>query len=342
MPELNIPWQELIDAAPDGVLLVDGSDRIRYANDATLKLLGLPEPDGEPITDWLAGLGEEHQQLLLRAIEASGQVTLFLPDTEHRYLLFEAEPLDAADGKVCRVRRDYEAAASEDIAIVVHDLRLPMTSIMGYTKMLTTVDTESLTDTQRLFLNTIHRNVKRLNRDLSAVQDMARIDRDKIRLTPTSQNSAEIAKMVLGELHPLVQQKTHGVTLEFPDDLPPVEADAEHFRQILHILLENALKYTPPNGQIKLVGRAVDHMVQIDVADNGLGIPIDEQSRIFSKFFRGEAEQIREYPGLGLSLYIAQGLAKLQRGQLWFRSTPGQGSTFSLTLPAYEARREKE
>jgi signal transduction histidine kinase len=125
--------------------------------------------------------------------------------------------------------------------------------------------------------------------------------------------------------------------LDFPVDLPPVRADADLLKQILHILLDNALKYTGPDGKISVCGRHVDGgMVQIDVEDNGLGIPHAEQDRVFRKFFRGEDERIREYTGLGLSLFIAHGLAQLQNGELVFESTPGRGSVFSLTLPVSE------
>jgi signal transduction histidine kinase len=77
-------------------------------------------------------------------------------------------------------------------------------------------------------------------------------------------------------------------------------------------------------------------MVQIDVADDGLGIPAGEQERVFQKFFRGDDYRIHEYPGLGLHLYIARGLVELHGGRLWFESAEGEGSTFSFTLPVEE------
>lgn len=334
MSKFEIPWQTLIDSAPDGWCVLDADGAVRYANAAALSLLGLPSPDGTTVSDWLAGLGETSRDLLLRTWEQGGQVRLHLPHAEHKHLVFEAEQLTGGEGMLGRVRRDYEVEASETIAITVHELRIPMTSILGYAKMLLTTGGESLSDAQRQFLNTINRNVERLNRDLAAVQDMTRVDRAKVRLTRGPQFPARVAAQVLDELRPLVQEKGHHVTLDFPEGLPPVQADAERLEQILRILLDNALKYTPPNGQIRLQGRVAGDGVQIDVIDNGLGIPAAEQDRVFSKFFRGEAEQIRAYPGLGLNLHIARGLVTLQGGQLRFSSTPGQGSTFSFTLPA--------
>lgn len=336
-PLFDIPWQALIDTAPDGVCLIDAEGTVRYANSAALTLLGLKPPDGAPAAEWLADLDDVKRDLLLKAIEEGRQVQLHLPRGEYQHLVFEAVPFADGSATLGCIRRAYEVEAAENMAILIHDLRLPLTSIIGYSKMLLTVSAESLSDMQRQFLHTIDRNVKRLESNLSAAQDMTRIDRAKVKLTLTSVSPSEVAMQVLGELAPLVEEKGHNVMLDFPDDLPPVQSDAERFKQILHIVLDNALKYTPPDGQIKLRGHAAGDLVQIDVIDNGIGISPAEQERIFTRFFRGEDERIREYHGLGLNLYIARGLTQLQGGQLWFESTPDQGSIFSFSLPSSNA-----
>jgi signal transduction histidine kinase len=333
---IEIPWKTLVDTASDGLFVLDAEGTVLYANTVAQGLLGLPEPAGQPVADWLVGLGDPSADLLLRSIEEKGEVRLHLPEAQHQHLVCEAEVLPGADGTLCRVRRDHEFEAAEVIAITAHELRIPMTSIMGYAKMLLTVGADTLSEMQHQFLDTIDRNVKRLNSDLMAVQDMTRVDRAKVKLTLDSQSPSDAAASVLEELGALVAEKGHQVTLDLPDDLPAVCADVERFEQILYILLDNALKYTPAGGAISLRGQATDGLVQIDIADDGLGIPAAEQERVFAKFFRGEAERIREYPGLGLNLYIARGMVELQRGQLWFESEEGQGSTFSFTLPVFE------
>jgi signal transduction histidine kinase len=331
--DFEISWQSLVEAAPDGVCVVDARGTVRYANPAALDLLGLKAPDGALAAEWLADLDDPNCDLLLKAIADRGQMRFVLPKGAHKHLFLAAEPLEDTDDTLIRVRRDYEVEGAETTAILVHDLRLPMTSIMGYSKMLLTVGAESLNDTQRQFLDTIERNVQRLESNLSAAQDMTRIDRGRINLTLDAQSPASVAAQVLDEFQPSVAEKGHKVDFEFADDLPPVQADLERLKQILRILLDNAVKYTPSGGEIRLRGRVAGEMVQIDIQDNGLGIDLAEQGQIFSKFFRGEDERIREYHGLGLSLYIARGLTQLQGGRLWFESTPGQGSTFSFTLP---------
>ena len=336
MSKFDIPWKTLADMAPDGLFIVDADGQVQYANAAALALLDLTAPEGASAGDWLADLGDMGRHLLLKTIEEKGHVRLYLPDAEQRYLFFKAESLKGTAGTLCRVRRDHEVEASEIIAITAHELRIPMTSIMGYAKMMLTIGAESLSDMQKQFLETIDRNVKRLNSDLLMVQDMTRIDRDRVKLAFAPKSPLNVTTQVLEELETLVEEKGHHVTLDLSDTLPAVRADAERFRQILYILLDNALKYTPAGGEISVSGYVTDGMVQIDVTDNGLGILPDEQEKIFSKFFRGEDERVRDYPGLGLNLYIARGLARLQGGQLEFKSSTDEGSTFSLTLPAWE------
>ena len=333
MSASDVPWQTLIDTAPDGLCVLDADGTVRYANAAAQTLLGLPAPDGMPLIEWLADLGALKRDLLLRTIETGGQLRLHLTNGEHPHLLFDAAPLPGGKGTLGRVRRDYEAEASQVVALMVHDLRKPMTAIMGYAKMLLTIGAESLSDMQRQFLDTINRNVERLDDNLSAVQDMSRLDRAMLKLALAAQSPAEVAARVLDELNPLVEAQGHHVTLDFPGDLPYVHADAERLQQIFHILLDNALKYTPPGGHIKVQGRATGAWLQIDIIDSGIGIPTAEQEKLFTKFFRGEDELVNEHAGLGLNLYIARELLQLHAGQLWFESCPGQGSTFSFTLP---------
>jgi signal transduction histidine kinase len=336
MSKFDIPWQALIDTSPDGVFVLDADETVQYANAATLTLLDLPVPAGTPVFEWLDNLGDLSRHLLLKTIRERDQVRIHLPDAQHPFLRIQAESLEGEGAVLCRVSRDHIGEAAETIAHIVHELRLPMTSIMGYAKMMMTIGAESLNDMQRQFLETIDRNVKRLDSNLLAVHDMTRVDRGvvKLSLAPRSPNVA--AEQVLKEFRTLVEEKGHQVTLDLPEELPKVRADGDRFKQVFRILLENALKYAPAGSQINLRGHVADGMLQVDVSDNGLGMPAVDQEQVFEKFFRGEGEQIREHSGLGLNLYIARGMVELQGGRLWFESTQGQGSTFSFTLPVWE------
>jgi signal transduction histidine kinase len=136
--------------------------------------------------------------------------------------------------------------------------------------------------------------------------------------------------------------KEHGLDLSIQDDLPPVWGDYNRLIQIMNNLVSNAIKYTPQTGHITI--RAVesdnlwdDHgapkVVHITIQDDGYGISIEDQEKIFQKFFRSGDQSVRDQPGTGLGLNITRHLVEMQGGKIWFESNYGKGSTFHITIP---------
>jgi signal transduction histidine kinase len=127
------------------------------------------------------------------------------------------------------------------------------------------------------------------------------------------------------------------LTLDVPAGLPQVSGDVERVRQILTSLLDNAYHYTPANGQILVHMHPADGSVEINVEDNGIGIDQVDAERIFERFFRGEDPLVLATPGTGLGLAIVKQLVTMHKGRIWMTSKgiPGEGSTFSFTLPVY-------
>jgi two-component system phosphate regulon sensor histidine kinase PhoR len=131
-----------------------------------------------------------------------------------------------------------------------------------------------------------------------------------------------------------------GLTFVAPDNLPRIVGDLERVRQILANIVDNAYHYTPENGQITIhMESRDDDTVQIDVKDNGIGIDSVDADRIFERFFRGEHPLVLATPGTGLGLAIVKQLVNMHKGRIWMTSKgiPGEGSTFSFTLPVYRA-----
>jgi len=128
------------------------------------------------------------------------------------------------------------------------------------------------------------------------------------------------------------------ISLDAPSKLPPVIGDGERIRQIMENLVDNAFNYTPSNGTIRINIHQQNGEVQVDVQDNGVGISPEDQSRIFDRFFRGEHPLVLATPGTGLGLPIVRQLVEMHNGHIWMTSTgvPGEGSTFSFTLPIYK------
>jgi signal transduction histidine kinase len=124
-----------------------------------------------------------------------------------------------------------------------------------------------------------------------------------------------------------------------PDSLPRINGDLERVRQILANIVDNAYHYTPENGRIDVHMQNVNGEVQVDVKDSGIGIPPEEQERVFERFYRGEDPLVLATPGTGLGLAIVRQLVTMHKGRIWLKSAgvPGDGSTFSFTLPVYQA-----
>jgi len=146
-----------------------------------------------------------------------------------------------------------------------------------------------------------------------------------------------LIREVSGALRPQIEGKGQHLRLDLAAHLPVVSGDPERLTQILLNLLSNAHKYTPPGGCITVATRAEGVGVRIAVQDTGIGLSAEEQQQLFSKFFRAQHPLAREAGGTGLGLTITRALVALHGGTIAVVSTPGQGSTFSITLPAAQA-----
>jgi len=135
-----------------------------------------------------------------------------------------------------------------------------------------------------------------------------------------------------------VEEKSLIFENKIPADLPRIIGDEERVRQILANLLSNAYHYTPESGHVLVQAQFTEDEVQVDIVDDGIGIPLDDQERVFERFYRGEDPLVIATAGTGLGLAIVQQLIEMHGGRIWLTSNgvPGEGSTFSFTLPIYE------
>lgn len=238
--------------------------------------------------------------------------------------------------------RLYEAiqaandAKSEFVSLVSHELRIPLTSIRGYTDLLLKEMAGPLNDSQRQFLGTVRRNLDRMSVLISDLSDINRIESGRMQFESAAFGLHDLLRNVAGDLHDAIANKQQTLTLTFPEAETVVTADRTRVAQIAVNLLSNANKYTPEGGEIELRVQPDGKMACVAVADNGIGIPEEDQARLFSQFFRGESAQVREQTGWGLGLSIVKKLVEAQGGDVSCQSRPGEGSTFTFSLPLAE------
>jgi two-component system, sensor histidine kinase and response regulator len=225
---------------------------------------------------------------------------------------------------------------SEFLANVSHELRTPLTAIKGSVDNMLDGLTGAVNDKQLRYLTRIKANTDRLSRLIHDLLDLSRIEAGKSDLKPTSLPVVALTQEVAEHLWPMAAEKHIRLEVASADASVTVWADREKVTQVLMNLIGNAVKFTPAHGTVAVaIHRSGDEWVQISVADTGPGIPADEATHIFEKFYQIATEGRQKTTGTGLGLAIAKSLVEMQRGRLWVESEVGRGSTFSFTLPLY-------
>lgn len=236
-------------------------------------------------------------------------------------------------------------AKSDFVSFVAHELKNPMTSIKGYTELLAAGSVGQVNEMQANFLNTIRSNVERMSALVSDLNDNAKIEANRLRLDFKPVEVADVVDEVMRSTKRQVEDKRQTVELQLTPFLPAVWADRLRVGQVLTNLISNAHKYTPEGGNILVGAEATNNqwdpegakrVVHLWVKDNGIGISIEDQAKIFQRFFRSDDSKAREVPGTGLGLNITKSLVEMQGGRIWFESQFRGGTTFHFTIPVAE------
>jgi signal transduction histidine kinase len=222
---------------------------------------------------------------------------------------------------------------SEFVRTVSHELKLPMTSIKGYTDLVLFGVAGPLTDQQKQFLGIIRANVERMAVLVSDLSDISRIEAGRIKIELRGVDLAATAQEAAASFKAQLDAKRQQLLVNLPADLPRARTDPSRLMQILTNLLSNASKYSAADTTITLSAEAAPPFLHIHVADNGYGISPADQGKLFTAFFRSEEPRIRQEPGWGLGLHLTKRLVEVLGGEITAQSTLGQGSTFSFTLP---------
>jgi signal transduction histidine kinase len=226
--------------------------------------------------------------------------------------------------------RRLSALRADFVSLVSHELRSPMAAVIGAARTLQERWRSLSPDQREAFLALIGDETQRLAALIGDVLDTSRIEAGTFTYRFTDIDLSALVVDVVGTV--AVGQDEVRVRADVPEALPPIRGDAERLRQVLTNLVDNAVKYSPAGDEVAVRARRENGRVLIEVADNGPGIPHDQQRLIFEKFGRADVPGGSK-PGTGLGLFIARSIAEAHGGTLDVRSRPNGGTTFTLALP---------
>ena len=238
------------------------------------------------------------------------------------------------EAALIRAKEEAERASKfkdQFLSTMSHELRTPLNAVMGFSDLLADKRYGELNERQQRYVSHINTGGRHLLKLINDILDLSKIEAGRMEISCEDLSVETIFGEVESALRPLADKKTQTLSSSTEPGLR-VHADATRFRQVLMNLAGNAIKFTPEGGRIELAAHRVDGKVQVEVRDNGPGIPPEEQKRIFEAFYRlrksGEGAE-----GTGLGLAITASLVKLQGGSLGLKSEPGHGSCFYFSLP---------
>ncbi|NLE45930.1 MAG: PAS domain S-box protein [Chloroflexi bacterium] len=348
----------ILEYTADGVLILDAAYRVVVFNRALVGLIGWPAAEA---------LGQSHDDVIPWAhlqteMDMASAVRGGWPLPSARPLYVEGDlrryhggtvsvgityaPLFDVEGHLVNVIgnvrditrfREADEIKSTFVSVVSHELKTPVALIKGYADTLMREDARWDPDVMRDSLSVILEEADRLNSLIDNLLDASRLQASALPLEMDEVALDALAERVASRFR--TQTERHEIVVTIPYELPIVVGDEGRIEQVLNNLISNAIKYSPEGGRIEVSGRGTPTDVIITVSDQGVGIPLEEQTRVFERFFRGTRERHQRTSGAGLGLYLAKAIVEAHNGRIWVESDVGAGSAFSFSIPRKSSHR---
>lgn len=232
-----------------------------------------------------------------------------------------------------------ERLKTEFVSIAAHQLRTPLSAIKWTLRMILDGDLGEVSQEQRKFLKGTYGSNERMIKLINDLLNVTRIEEGRFLYDIKSQDIIEIARAVIDPLKEIAKRRKVKFSFKDPKkEIPKVKVDSEKISLVIQNLIDNALHYTKPEGKVKvsLSYSEKEKQILFSVKDSGIGIPKEQQKRVFSRFFRAANAIRAETEGTGLGLFIAKNIVEAHGGKIWFESVEGKGTTFFFTLPIRE------
>jgi len=230
-----------------------------------------------------------------------------------------------------------ERLKTEFVSLSAHQLRTPLSAIKWSLRMILDGDLGEITKEQREFIEKVYKSNERMINLINDLLDVTRIEEGRYLYKPVLTEIEPIIQSVINSYRGEIEKKKLKFEFKKPKEkLPKVRVDVEKIGLAIQNLLENAIRYTPEGGQITVSLTLVEKSIEFSIKDSGIGIPKNQQERVFTKFFRAPNAMKMEPEGSGLGLFITKNIIEAHGGKIWFESEEGKGTTFYFTLPVRE------
>jgi len=325
--------EAVLQETDGAVIVLDTQQRVLLCNPAARRALDLPDNVvGQPATEVIAN--PSLQELFRAAPKLRRTLRAEVSVRDGRTFSAQLSPVGGV-GFVLMMQdithlKELDRIKSEFVSTVSHDLRTPLTTILGYVSLLDRVG--PLNEQQQEFVRKIKGSIENITNLISDLLDLGRIEAGyELEMEPL--HLEQLVDEAVEAFRPVAVERNQELRWE-RRELPVVNGNPRRLRQVLDNLLSNAIKYTEEGGWVAVSAHEEDGHVVVRVSDNGIGIPLEDQPYIFDRFYRVESEATQDIKGTGLGLAIVKSVIEKHGGRVWVESQPGAGTIFTFVLPA--------
>lgn len=345
-------YREMFSSIGEGVILLNSSGLIQKINAQAEQMLGIHEEQvtGQKLTDvtkllsldgkvvdakerpFMHAMRQKQKIIFSGAYQRPDQTTV--PARITVAPIIHQDRLLGTIAILVDITAELEAAKIKDeyISLVSHQLRTPLTSMQSYIEMLASKCANQNHDTDTC-LESLHRINKNMVLLVNRLLNITRIESGRLNIEPESLNIVELIGEITSQYANKLADKKLKLTTRSDKHLPCITLDKSITALVIDNLITNAIKYSPEHSTIQISAVQTDHDIMIQVKDQGIGIPLKEQSKIFTKFYRASNTQENHTDGTGVGIYMTKKILDMTGGKIWFSSAQNQGTTFFVTFP---------
>jgi len=336
-------FETILSSMVEGVIVINSKGNIEHASPNFCQLLELRSKETQNKLYWEVIWNQEINNSIKEALfhKRAVRKEINIIGPQESFFSMQISPVMDPDDRLLSLiavfhditeLKKLEKVRTEFVANVSHELKTPLTAIKGFVETLKTSAKDDPAAVEH-FLDIIDKQTQRLESLVNDLLILSAIESKEVKMNIVPESLNRVIQTVIALNKKSIEDKGHQVTVDIPNDLPRVLVDRQRIEQVFLNLLDNAVKFTPPQGKITIQARLQKPYVCIEVKDNGVGIPAEHLSRVFERFYRVDRARSREAGGTGLGLAIVRHIVLAHQGTVEVESKADVGSTFRIFLP---------